>query len=428
MSLFNNHSSGLAGFMMAGIVNRRTRKALMSVQRENEANQGVLRYEPSDIEAFFDENNPIENMMFTGGDNSIRVRAITRAIECAYIQGYSVLLLHGGNRELENSATNYFGIGNVCVVNGSNPIYDPFIGASNSEIARLIVSSSTKDYKINATGRYYINGISDYIRANKKSPRCYMYINCPHLTFIDGVNKAESQGRISQNEARSIISQIMQGEIERGNIEAFFQALSRQGASILAQKSNAGNAVNYVDVSHKQQILSVDVQSSTNTVLINTLVNEAETIISQGGKTMIVADGIQICTSDVLMDYIKRGGGYYSVVASSDDVYSGFGGNDNEFFAFSGKCSKIIISKHSSAHSCQKYSDIIGSYDKHEINNSYAQNANYVGHWGYGTTHTASINTKRENRVKPEEIQGMAVDEVFIMDKITGEISYVPIL
>lgn len=428
MSFIHDYSSGLTGIFMAGIESRKSRKALQAIHDANEANQGIVRYQPSQIEAFFEENAPLENMIFSGGANSIRIRAITRAVECAYVQGYNVMVLHCGNGELEQCMSNYFGSGNMCLINGKNKLYDPFSGATNDEIARLTISSSTKDNKINAVGRYYLNGVSDYIRVNHKQPRCYMFIKCPHLTFIDDVNRAESQGRISQNQARSIISQIMQGEIERGNIETFFQAFSRQSSAILVEKVNAANAVNFSVAAQRQQIFCVDVQTNINTVLINMLINEAYDLMAHGAKVMIVVDGIQMLSSDVLGDCSKRAGYNLSVVASSDDVYSGFNNSENDFFAFAGKCSKIVISKHSSAVSCQKFSDLIGSYDKQEINNSYAQNTNYVGHWGYGTTQTASINIKRENIVKPEEIQRMAVDEVYIKDKLTGELSYTPVL
>lgn len=428
MSFIHDYSSGLTGMIMASMERRRSRKALQAIYDANEANQGIIRYQPSQIEAFFDDNAPFENMIFSGGANSIRIRAIARAIECAYAQGYSIMVLHCGNRELEQCLDNYFGSGNLCFINSFNPIYDPFCGAANDEIARLTISSSAKDCKINAVGRYYMNGVSDYIRANRKNPRCYMFINCPHLTFIDGVNKAENQGRLTQDQARTIISQIMQGEIERGNIETFFQTLSRQAAAILVQKGNAVSAVNLSIAAQRRQIFSVDVQSATNAVLLNILMNEADSLLSHGGKVMVIIDGIQMGASEVLHDYAKRGGSNYSVVASSDDVYSGFGGSDSDFFAFVGKCSKVIISKHASAYSCQKFSEMIGSYDKQEINSSYAQNTNYVGYWGYGTSQTASVNIKRENIVKPEEIQRMAVDEVYIMDKVTGELSYTPVL
>lgn len=402
-------------------MNRRT---LRKIFEANESNQGIIRYLPSDIEAFIDDSVPVESMLFSGGTNQIRIRALIRAIECACYQGYVVLVLHCGNSELEYNLNSFFGISNVCLINRNNPFYDPFVGASNAEIARLVISSTSKNNKINPSGRYYLNGISDYIRCNKKNPKCYMFVNCPHLSFLDRVNDAESKGIISSNDARTITSQILQGEVERGGIETFFHELSLQGGTIIAQKSNASRAVNLVSSAQRQQIFSVDVQSSSNYLLINLLVNEMEAIISQGKKTMIVVDGINVSTSEILLNYIKRGGISNGSIVSSDDVFADFNGNDNDFFSFAGKCSKIIVSKHTSAHSCQKMSDIFGSYDKQEISNSYAQSYNYAGRWGYGSTQTASVNIKRENRVKPEEIQGMESDEIYIMDKQTGELSF----
>jgi len=49
-----------------------------------------------------------------------------------------------------------------------------------------------------------------------------------------------------------------------------------------------------------------------------------------------------------------------------------------------GKSSKVVIQKHASAFSCQKRADVIGSYEKQEINGSFSQNASYVGFFWYG--------------------------------------------
>lgn len=423
-----NYLNGLAGMLMVGANNRMNRKTLRKIQEANEMNQRIVRYRPSQIEAFIEDTVPVENMLFSGGANDIRVRAMLRAIECACIQGYMVLILHCGNSELEQGLNGYFGANNVCLVNRNNPIYDPFVGISNAEIARLVVSSAPKNNKINSVGRYYLNGISDYIRSNHKSPQCYMFINCPHMTLIDRVNDAESQGRISSNDARMIVSQIMQGEVERGSIENFFHELSLQGSAVLAKKSNAAYAVNLMEATNRQQIFSVDIQSESNALLINLLVNETEAVISQGVKMLIVADSIKIGASEALINYIKRGGNINGAIISSDDAFAEFGGSDNDFFAFAGKCSKIVISKHSSAYSCQKLSDSIGFYDKQEVSSSYSRNVNYFGRWGAGSGQTESISIKRENIVKPEEIQRLSNDEVYILDKYTGELSYTSVI
>ena len=106
-----------------------------------------------------------------------------RAIECACIQGYMFFVLHCGNSELKQGLNGYFSGNNVCFVNSSSPIYDLFVGASNAEIAILVISSALKNNKINFVERYYLNGISYYIRSNHKSPRCYRSITCPYMTL-----------------------------------------------------------------------------------------------------------------------------------------------------------------------------------------------------------------------------------------------------
>ena len=158
-----NFLDGLAGMLMVSADRARNRRTLRRIQEANEQNQGIVRYAPSQIEAFLDDAAPTGDLLISGGANAIRVRAVCRAIECACQQGYSVMVLHAGNSELEQGLWGYFGGSGVCLVNRGNPVYDPFFGASNGEIARLVVDSSEKGCQVHPAGRYYLYGISDYI-------------------------------------------------------------------------------------------------------------------------------------------------------------------------------------------------------------------------------------------------------------------------
>lgn len=140
-------------------------------------------------------------MVFSGGLNSIRARAIARAAECAYLQGYSVVVAHCSNQELDNTLTAYFGSNYICSVNAGNPVYDPFWGKSNAAIGRLVLNSTSKGDEIKPVGKYYLDGISDFMRAKGVQPYCHMYITCPHLTLIDKINDAETKGQISSNQS-----------------------------------------------------------------------------------------------------------------------------------------------------------------------------------------------------------------------------------
>ena len=229
--------SNIIGVFGAIINNYQTKKAIENIHKMNAANQGITHYLPSQIEAFFDDSEQMANMAFSGGENEYRTRAISRAVECATRQNYSVIILHGSNRLLEQRMRHLSG-NNLIAINPNNPIYDPFIGLTNSEISRMILASTNKGFEIQGQGKYYIDGISDFIRVKKIQPYCNMYITCPHLTLIDKVNDAETKGVIPSNTARNIISQIMQGEIERGNVENFFTGFANQSQNILCKRLN----------------------------------------------------------------------------------------------------------------------------------------------------------------------------------------------
>lgn len=406
-----------------------SKRTIRRIQESNIKNQGIIYYEPSQIEAFFDDREPLGGMMFSGGYTSIRNRCIIRAIECAYLQGYAVAVIHEGNAELERDISSYLVPLNLLdLVNSQNPYYEPFLGLSNNEILQYVLTSAKKEYKIGAVGRYYLNGITEFIRSKGIQPYTDMYITCPYLTLVDKVNTAETKGKISSSEANSIISQILQGESEKGNIESFFSSLFYQADYVLAKKSTLSKAVNFVQSASQKAIFSIDVRSAKNTLLINLLIAEAELLLSRGQKVFLIVDGELFSSNSIMKDYINTVGSNNCVAISSNDCFASFTGDENSFYSFVGKCSKIIISRHISAFSCEKLSNLIGSYDKQEITPTFAQNTNFGTFWSYGNTQSASISMKRENIIKPEEIQRMADDEVIVIDKNNGEISFVPVL
>lgn len=412
------------GAMMAASDTRKLRKELRNIDRANLANQGIVRYRPSQIENFFDLGEPLGSMVFSGGAAYIRNRAVVRAAECALSQGQAVLVLHCGNRELERSLEQYFG-GSVCLVNRSNPVYDPFLGASTDNITRLTMAAAG-GRGIGNAGRYYLNGMTDFARAKGVAPYGRMYLNCPHLTLIDNVNNCEASGRITGAQARQILSELMQGETERGNVESFFSTLSAQADGIIARK-NEPYAVNVAWAVKNGLALAVDVQSAANVQLVCLLIEEAQLQAASGGRMTVVLDGLPVMAAEGLKNAVSTGGNN-SFILSSDDAYADFGGDDNLFFAFMGRCTKLVVSRHNSAYTCQKFADTFGSYDKQEISSTYAKNVNYLGRYGLGASQTANVSVKRENVVKAEEIQRMATDEVYILDKATGELANVQVI
>jgi hypothetical protein len=404
--------------------NQRSKKEIDRFNRENFFNRGVIEYLPCPIESFITDSEIIMNMVLSGGHNNFRSRAIVRSIDCARAQMHDIIVFHCSNHELEKEVVQLFGKTQCVVINPNNPIYDPFIGRTKPEISNLILESTTKGYEIHPSGKYYIDGISDFILAKRVNPYIGMYLTCPHGDLLDRLNDHQLKGKITNRQASLIITQIMQGELERGNIEHFFRGFANQGQMLLASSSQLQNASNIKLAVNQNKVILIDVLSNTHSLLINMLSNEIRNLLSQNRKIFLALDNMQLQSSEVLQNLSVQSGNNLKLLLSSDDVYSSFSGDDNQFYSFVGKTSKVIISKHTSAHSSQKWSDFMGTYDKYDINPTYQTNTSM---FGPGSSKSNSVIIKKEQKVKPEEIQLMSVDEVYIKSNSTGEIAHATI-
>lgn len=416
------------GLTWALIKRHKQKKAIRNIQKSNEDSRGIIYYQPSNIEAFFDEKEQLGNVILSGGDGMTRIRALARCVECSYIQGFVPVILHANNYNLENYFVSCFGTTNISYINGQFPFYDPFIDLSDNEISQMIIKSTTDDYEIKGVGKNYIDGITRLIRAKGINPYLWMYITCPHMELSDKVNDALNSGIITEKTSRMILSHLVQGEIERGNIENYFSELRGEAEYLIAKKKNLSNATCIKKAARSRGAIVIDVRTSTNVLLLNIIMSEIEMIKNKGEKVFLCIDGLSLSNNKLLTDYLMSSGNQSAVCMSGSDVYSDFLGDDKLFYSVAGKTTKIVVSKHMSAHTCQKFSEIVGSYDKKEISDTFTGNMNMVGDFSYGTTNSKNVSTKREEIIKTEEIHRLNDDEVYILDKKSGELAWTKII
>ena len=415
---------GVANAVVNGISRRHH---LRKIAQANQMNQGITEYNPSQIEAFFEDNEPLSNVVLSGGDNTYRSRAIARIADCAQTIGTGAVIIHVANHALEQQIRTYFG-SQAAIINGSNPVYDPFLGLSNAEIIKMVVSSTKKGFEIQGQGRYYIEGMCDFIRSKKTQPYGAMLISCPHFQLVDKIDEAEQNGLISATTAKALSSQIMQGSSEKGNIEYFFQAFGSEAQSILASNSNIVQSISIRSAVGNNRVICLDITSPANSELISIVISEIELLLSRGKKVMLLADNISLASSAAYQAMIHRSGVDCLVSLSADDVFALFNGEEKNFYAFTGNSSKVVASKHTSAYSCQKIADVFGSYDKIEVNPTFTQHSGYFGHVHMGGGESLGTGKRRENIVKPEEISRMSTNEVYVQSKAKGELAHFQII
>ncbi len=392
------------------------------VQKSNLINQGITRYKPSQIEAFFEMNEPIENMAFSGGAEVLRARAIVRCMAIAINNQYMPLILHCGDTGLEQFLWSEMG-DRIGFVNPRVPIYDPFLGKDKKEFSRMIFDSATKNYRLKADAKYYVEGVFEYLQSRNALPCLDMFLTCPHMELLNKIGEAEKKKIITTEQAGRITSLLIQGKSQLPDIENFFSALEHQGKNIFAsaQSVNARRVVNMEIADRYDKALMIDVLMDNNEVLINVILNEVEYMISKGRRILLVLDGISPVASDMLKKFLNRNDSTCSMLLSGEDVFSLFEGEERSFYSFLGKCSKVVISNHASAYSCDKWSDYIGTYEKQDITIS---NSSHTGGWGTST----SFRTKRDRIIKPEEIRCMGGMDVCVKSKYSGEIAVTTII
>lgn len=142
---------------------------MTDTDRANAANRRVIEYQPCSVDAFFEPNRGVYNAVISGGENRMRVNAMVAQAICAMKNNFPVVILHQGNRELENQMrSTFFGSGKYIEVSSRTPCFEPFFSLNELEIANQILETAPKEYDIRSSARYYIEGVSGYLNKSGK--------------------------------------------------------------------------------------------------------------------------------------------------------------------------------------------------------------------------------------------------------------------
>ena len=414
--------TSLVGTWMA---NRRTKQTIRNIELNNEARRNITRYEPSDIEGFIERDPQVGSYVISGGNAYFRARSAASVVVCSLLQGIPVVILHEGNLELQNQVgTSTTFTNNKVIITKNTAIYDPLYNRSNQEICSLIMNSTSKNADIGAIGQQYIIGMTEFIKSKNIPPFCEMFVRCPHDLLFEKIDDAQNCGYISDSKATQIRNQLMQGQNERANVQAFFSQLSYQGTGVLSNKGNRNSAVNIKTAVSHNGMLMIDVGSSTNELLINMLMNEVKEILASGKKIMLILDGINVNSNENLSKIIKSLSSRCLTTLIADDVYSMVGADDNLFHSFVGNACKCLVFSHTMGVSCNKWAEVFGYYDVDKVSKNMGNNQNYQWGYGYGSSNSISVSTSREFIVKPEDIAQMSSNEVYILDRNARELAY----
>lgn len=403
--------------------------SMSSIERANAANRSVVEYNPCSVDAFFDSNCGLYSALISGGNARIRNSAMVSQAICAAKNGFPVIVLHEGNYELDTLLRNCFsGTDRFSSINTHSPCFEPFYGLDDFEISSQIIETAPKEFDIKYNARYYLDGISALLKATGKNRTFKLFSSCPHSQIFDKVDEAELQGKITDIESREIKSKLMTGQSENYKLDTFFDSLKKEIQPILFKSKQGYNPINIISAIDSNSVLSFDISSVTNKILINTIFSQLRLALTKGMQYGIIIDSIPINSNESYASYMKSPSENVCKTISSDDLYSMVGGDEKLFASVVSESQIKIVMQHSSGHSAIKWAEMFGQYDKYEesYQTQYGSSRQTPFSIFSSPNHSRSVNVNknREYVVKPEMISRMANGEAYILSDALGELAH----
>jgi hypothetical protein len=211
----------------------------------------------------------------------------------------------------------------------------------------------------------------------------------------------------------------MMGQAEIPKIDAFFYDVKAQCGHIGTDKPGGTSILSAIK---KNQIFCVDLNSSSNALLVELIVNSVTIAMNRGFEFTLFLDDVSAAGNDFLKNALCQRSGHNNVICSKD-FYALMNGNDNVFNTLVGTAEKTVLLSHSSHISCEKWSRYIGEYDKIDVQSNTNAGWNHQhGGYNYGSNSGKTMVDKREFKIKPEEINRLGANEIIVYDNQTGSL------
>ncbi|MCL2054421.1 MAG: hypothetical protein FWG90_08345 [Oscillospiraceae bacterium] len=414
MSEQNNDSGGgcllwFIDFIFDTINNRRIRKY-------NKHSRGLEEYKNITTDMLFPYESYRDNVIISGGNDSERIVFSERILKNCSSQGRAVIVLHLGNSSLENIITSNSGI----IVNKHNKNFDAFTLLKEQEICQLVFDTCKLKYDIKSSGRYILQVVYELLAAKKKRPYFSSFANCPYHQLTDKISGSLAKGLITKDSADNLNTLFMMGQAECAKIDSFFYDMKAQMNHIATDNANKTGGTSILSAIKSGKILGIDLSSTANVMLIELIVNSLTIAMNRGFEFTLFLDDVAV-GNEMLKNALCQKSNHNNIICSKD-LYALLNGRDDLFNTIAGEAEKTVILSHGSHLSCDKWSKYIGEYDKIDVSHNTNSGWNQSSRWGYNSNQGKTMNNKREYKVKPEQINRLMQNEIFIYDNQTGSL------
>ena len=152
---------------------------------------------------------------------------------------------------------------------------------------------------------------------------------------------------------------------------------------------------------NQKGVIAIDVGGVNNELIVDLVINHLMLLQSQGREFSILIDDVPISKFLKLRDLLR---GRTYAISQRDFISSLHGGDINGDELFSeliGNVTTIVLFRHTSGTSCQKWSDFMGKYKKIRIRYNISQNNSFMNS---SDSRGLSVDETDEPRVRSETL------------------------
>ena len=394
------------------------------IRKYNKRARGLQINKNTTTDTIFPQDTYRDNIIISGGSQTERMQLCEQIILNAYNVSHPIIILHAANGPMENIiAANNFGI----VISERNKKFDAFASFEFNEIFQVVTETCKSKYEIKPAGRYILQVVYSLLESRGSKPFFSGFANCPYFKLSDQIVSRLNSGSISQDAADELNSLLLTGQSELPKIDAFFSDMKSQTDFISAKNPKNENAVGVLSAIKMNQILCIDIKSSSNDMLLELIVNSLIIAMNRGFDFSLLIDDISFTNNEMLKNAICQKSNHRNIILSKD-LFSLTGGKEDVFSAILGEAEKTVLFRHGSGASCDKWSMYLGEYERVDV--SYNRNAGWSRSEksGFNSNIGQTESLKRERKVNPEQIRSLSDNEAILYDKATDSLVHTRVM
>ena len=345
------------------------------------------------LDYIWGESEEPEGIIVSGGRPSDRVCALIPFVHKAQVKEIPVVALHTGNADLEQMISSHSRAYEF--ISRKDTYYDVFRGLPVEDIAYLLYETMPQD-STSPAAESLLHALLEILSRTSGNITIQSLAAFPLLSLKSKIDEMHQSGQLSADELNRYY---MSGSAESDSVRIFLNKLNRQAEAIYGKLTS--RPCNIKRLLNQKGVIAIDVGTTGNDILLSLVINHLLLLQAQGREFAILIDNVPLSKDPKLSELTRCKA---CAVSNNDFISSLYGGEkrgEDLFSEITGSVSAVVLFRHASGTSCQKWSEHLGTYNKIHIRYSLSQSKAFMNS---NDSRGLSVEEKDEPRVRAETI------------------------